>query len=490
MMNGDNRENEYLQNFKKMLNDMIFLLRTSFQAETVSMHWINSNREQLVLENYATNQKNVVFQDRVARKSHFLGKYEAIKSVTRLEVGAHIAPEELQHYTSAASVQYIYLIPFMYNSETVAITVVESSEKSQLTETDEAAISAYKNVLQKLLQTYLELSDLSEKQTQWSEYDEIAGNLTRTRSAFDLARLLLDDLQQFAGDSGGAVLLARGMNDWHSVLYSDNAAYPPPVGLAMQENSISAQALSDGNPVYASHFNSNPKRISTHEPLCKGASLAVPIMHQQRRQLLALVYNENPLIFTEAAKHKITNLCRIAGLKIEAMIPGLDVHDDIFSSPMTSYQQELFSGSLETIQCHLDKGNGAMQTWAGVVCVGNIADLRTKHRLEELIDLQKQVLLHLRPQKIGLSGMLGGHSDYIYTFVLQSTDEAAFARWSENLMETFQDDIRFSSGIREPVNLHMGVARLASGTDHEELMKKAKMAMNEAVKNKQFLVEV
>ncbi len=57
-------------------------------------------------------------------------------------------------------------------------------------------------------------------------------------------------------------------------------------------------------------------------------------------------------------------------------------------------------------------------------------------------------------------------------------------------METFQDDIRFSSGIREPVNLHMGVARLASGTDHEELMKKAKMAMNEAVKNKQFLVEV
>ncbi len=490
MTHTENREHQYLQNFKKMIRDMVLMLRTSLQAETASMHWINSNRDLLVLESYATNQKNVVFQDRVERKSHFLGKFHTIKSVMRLEVGNHLDNEELQHYTSTPPVQYIYLIPFKYNSETIAITCLETSEKSQLTEIDEAAIAAYEKVLNRLLQTYLELSDLTEKQSEWFDYDQIVRKLTRTRSAFELAHTLLRELQEIIGGKGGAILLARGMDDWHTVLYSEKSDYPPPLGLAVQEASVSYQALADGEPVFASHLNANPKRISTHEPLCNGVSLAVPVMHQQRRQLLALVYTENPLIFNEAVKHKINNLCRIAGLKIEALYPRMDVHEDIFATLTSSYNQELFSGSLKAVQQHFVEHKGVMKSWLGMICIGNIADLRTKHRLDDLVDLQKQVLSQLRPQEYGLSGILGEYSDYVYCFLLQSSDETAFAQWAGQISKVFEQPVRFAAGISEPVSLHMGSMLINGESDQETMMRQVKNAMNQAVKEQMFKREV
>lgn len=483
------REKEYLQNFKKMIRDMLFLLRTSLQADTVSMHWINERRDLLVLENYTTDQKNVVFNDRVERKSYYLGKYDSIKSVTRLEVGIHISTDELRHYTSTPSVRYIYLIPFKYNSQTVAVTSVESSGKSQLTESDEEAITAYEKAQHRLLQTYLELSDLSEKQSQWIDYEEVAQELAKIGAPLELAMELLEELQHFTGQNGGALLLARGMKDWHLVLYSEKANYPPPIGLSVQEGSISEQALTSGKSLFTTHFNANPKRISTQEPLCNGATLAVPIMHQQRRQMLVLVYNDNPLIFTEAVKHKINNLCRIAGLKVETMLPNLDVHEDIFATGLSSYKQDLFKGCLSTLLQHREDYNGTKQTWVGMVSIGNIADLRTKYRLDDLIELQQQVLLLLRPQHYGLTGILGEYSDYVYTFILQSADEAAFTHWSGAVMEKLRFPVDFSSGNKEEIMLNIGYSRVDRQTEADTVMQVVKKAMNEAVKNRMFKVE-
>lgn len=484
------REKENLQNFKKVIRDMLFLLRTSLQAETVSMHWINTSRDLLVLENYATNQKNVVFPDRVNRKEHYLGNYDSIKSVTRLETGVHIATEDLEHYSSPSSVQYIYLIPFIFNSETVAITSVETFEKSQLTELDEAGIAAFQKALSRLLQTYLEISDLVEKQTEWSDYEEIAGKLVKSRSPMELVVNVIEELQKFVGQNGGALLLARGMDDWHSVLYSEKAVYPPPVGLAVQEGSISYQALAGGEPLFSTHFNANPKRISGHEPLCNGASLAVPVMHNQRRQLLVLTYSENPLMFTEAIKHKINNLCRITGLKIEGMLPDLDVHENLFSTGMSSYTEELFSECLQRVQAHLNDQTQSMSTWVGMIAVGNIADLRTKYRLEDLTDLQMQILLKLKPQKFGYSGILGEYSDYVYTFILQSTDESAFTSWTQGIQDEFGEPVAFAEDASEPIALHIGYTLLQKGLDADGVMQKAKKAMNEAVKSQTFKIGV
>lgn len=469
---------------------MILLLRNSLQAETVSLHWINHRRDIFVLENYATDLNNVVYQDRVRRNEHFLGNFDSIKSITRLQRDVHFDGKQLEHYTSAAPVNFIYLVPLVYNTETVAVTSVETEAKSELTMVDEESITAYQKALGRLLHNYQELSELVHQQSEWTEYDEVVNRFSKLDQPFGLASELTEQLQKYTGNNGGVMLLARGLHSWNSVLYSASAKFPPPVGLTVQEGSVSDQALKTGEPVYHTHLNANPKRISFQEPLCNGATLAVPVMHRQRRQLLALVYSEDLLVFSEAIKHKITNLCRIAGLKLEALQPELDVEEDIFANRISCYTSDLFNGALRVIKKHQDNYDVPMKTWVGMFSISNISDLRTRYRLEDLIQLQKKVLSVVRPQKFGYSGIIGEYSDYVYSFILQSTDESAFNSWIQALQKEFEQPVSFSDDQRVAVRLRLGFTELQQGMEPDAAVQNSRRAMNEAVKQQKFHAEV
>ncbi len=489
---GDDREKDNLQNFKKVVRDMLKLLRTSLQVETVSMHWVNPHRDIFVLAGYSTMRKDVVYQDRVRRENHFLKNYNSIKSITRLEKNIHFKPRELEHYTSSPPINYIYLIPFVFNAETVAITTVESATKPELKVWDEQMVAAYQKVLTRMLQSYQEISELVEKQSEWVEYDHTIRDLTKAEDPLELAMMLVEKLQLFMGDGGGVVMLARGLDEWHSVLYSAGAKYPPPIGLAMEKGSIAAKALSDGEPFYSPHFNASPKRISTLEPLCNGASLAIPVMHRQRRQLLILAYSENPLLFSEAVKHKISNLCRVAGLKLEAMLPDLDVYENIFATGVSSYSRTLVSGILTQLTRHIRLQDPTMPTWIGMLTIGNINDLRTRYRLEELTSMQQQVMAKLRPQNFGIPGIIGAYSDYVYTFLLQSTDESALLAWTGSVKEAFRNPLPISEKDEIVLRINTGVVRLNGEMDTktDTIIQNIKKAMNDAVKQQKFIVEV
>lgn len=485
----DEKEKENLLNFRKLVRDALLLLRTSLDAETVSMHWVNARRDQFVLASYATSRRDVVFQDRVSRRGHFLHNYSAIKSIIRLEKNIHFKPAELTHYSGIAPISYIYLIPLVFNAETVAVTMVETTRKPELSSGDEKIMTAYQKLLGRMLQSYQDITDLLEKQTEWVDYDQIVRKLIKADEPLKLATLLVDQLQHFVGENGGVVLLARGLNAWHTVYNSRGARFPLPVGLELEEGSIAAKALSDGEAFFSPHFNANPKRISSAEPLCYGSSLAVPVMHRQRRQLLLLVYSENPFVFSDALKHKIGNLCLMAGLKLEAMLPDLDVYENLFATSISCYSKELFTMALERLAGGEGQRESAMASWTGMVTIGNINDLRTRYRLEELARLQQEVLKGIRPQEYGIPGIVGVYSDYIYTFLLQSTDESAFLHWTGRIREAFREPVALSLKSSEKVQLNTGVVRVNGSAQPEDLMRIVKKAMNEALKQQKFIVE-
>lgn len=486
---SENREKENLQNFKKVIRDMMLLLRNSLQAETVSLHWINHRRDIVVLENYTTNLKNVVYQDRVRRNEHFLGNFDTIKSITRLQRDVHFDGKQLDHYTSTVPVSYVYLIPLVYNADTLAITSVETGAKSELNMSDEESITAYQKALGRLLHNYQELNDLSHQQSEWTEYDDDVDRFSRLDQLFELASELTEQLQKHAGSNGGVMLLARGLKSWNSVLYSAASKFPPPVGLTVQEGTISDQALKSGEPVYYTHANANPKRISYQEPLCKGATLAVPVMHRQRRQLLALVYSEDFLVFTEAVTHKITNFCRVAGLKLETLLPHLGIEEDVFANKISCYTSDLYKGALNVIRKHQNNYDVPMKTWVGMFAISNISTLRTRYRPDDLVQLQKMVLSAARPQKFGYSGIISEYSDYVYSFILQSTDESAFDSWIQAVRKEFQHPVSFADDQKIEILLRTGLTELTRGMDPESAIQNSRKAMNEAVKQQKFLSE-
>ncbi|MBN2733212.1 MAG: GAF domain-containing protein, partial [Balneolaceae bacterium] len=169
---GQKRQEKALREFKEVLEDLVLMLREASGVETVCLYWINRARRQFVMETKATKLSQVVFQDRVGFADHFLDDYKNIRQPVTLHVGDDINPESIDHYyEDRLPIDYVNLLPFTNNEETVAITVLESKKEAFSTEQNEV-IHSYINALGNVLNTYLEISDLYENEGEWVEYEE------------------------------------------------------------------------------------------------------------------------------------------------------------------------------------------------------------------------------------------------------------------------------------------------------------------------------
>ena len=477
----EKREENAQRKFKQILHDLTVLLRHSTDVETVILYWVNKDRGIFVLESKTTRNKHTMFQDRLPFKDLYLNDFKDIKEPVQLEVGKHIGSEELTHYFQKSPIAYVNLLPFVNNGETIALTVMESQRSSFDVEQEEA-MASYINALGNLLETYLELNDLADNQNQWIEYEHKLKTMNDRFQGIDLLDFCINEMQQLVG-KGGVSLLCRGMNNWHTVLNSRKGINLPFIGQQVEENTIAWDALSRGEPVYSIHFNANPKRLSPREPLSRGASLAIPILMEDRRQAVILVNAENPLIFSEAVKHKMINYARVASLSLATQSKSSAGPEDFMANEYSAYKSELFE---KTIQAELERCRvfPNTKTWVGFITIANLPTLRTKLRLEELQSLQQVLIENLNPQNFGINGYLASHTDYVYAFIMQSAGEEPVNEWNQHIHREFKEPVRLSEGETQ-INIEflLGFLPLTSQIENSyQAIREAKAALSAAMK--------
>src|SRR5690625_8024747 len=97
------------------------------------------------------------------------------------------------------------------------------------------------------------------------------------------------------------------------------------------------------------HFNNIPKSITTSELRSEGAPLSVTMLINGRRQAIVLAYDKNPLVFTEAVEHKISNLVRVAGFRIRAAVRVSETSSGLFAAGYGRLDPELSQLTLVTL---------------------------------------------------------------------------------------------------------------------------------------------
>ncbi|HET6528625.1 MAG TPA: GAF domain-containing protein, partial [Balneolaceae bacterium] len=291
---GRKRQEKALREFKEVLEDLIFLLQSASEMETVYMYWVNRSRQQFVMETKSTVFDNVMFKDRIGFENHFLKDFKDITQPVAVEVGKDISASSLNHYYNETPVRYVTLLPFVNNGETVAITVLES-DNHIFTEDKSDVIYSYINALRNVLNTYLEISDLYGQQNEWTDYETCLSRLDVRCHRAKMIKILLNTIQEFLHE-GGVSFIAQGPNSWCNVMNSEKAQHAPAIGLSMTERSLAHEAAEKGEAEFAIHFNQNPKRLSPRELHSEGASMAIPLLMNDRRQGIVLVYDKNPLI--------------------------------------------------------------------------------------------------------------------------------------------------------------------------------------------------
>jgi hypothetical protein len=425
---AEKREEKALRNFKKVLNEILFMLMRSTRSETVSLQWVNNQRNQFVLENYCSALSNTTFQDRIDYKDSFLYPYRNITEIVTLEVGVDLQPKELTHYYKSIPVKYLYLIPFINNGVTVGITVLESNQLD-LSTIEIESIRSYITALSNLLYTFIELSELSKDETQWYHYDEM---LEQINSKFDHTQLInhiLAQLESFL-NRGGVTFLSRTAGGWRVLLNSAFSRSAPRLGTTLQENSMANEVLKTGMSQFSIHFNNNPHRISRHEPICSGATLAIPMVMQDRRQGVFIIYDENPLLFKESVKHKMTNLIRILGLKMVASKESYRVDADFLTHESGALSMPIIERIIDR-EITRSASFANMFTWVVMYTFDEINTIRTRYGVGVLKTLQKQIIRRTTVDHNEFSNVTGFHADYIYLGVVQSTRENGLNMWMD-----------------------------------------------------------
>lgn len=290
-------------------------------------------------------------------------------------------------------------------------------------------------------------------------------------------------IQSFLHD-GGVSFVAQGMESWCNVMNADQARYAPPIGMQMEERSMAHEAAEQGVPEFAIHFNNNPKRLSPRELHSEGATLAIPLIMKDRRQGVVLVYDKNPLIFKEATKHKLINLVRVAGLQILSNNPKLDVDKPAFTNDYNAFLPDLWEQMVDSEIVR--RANGALKyrSWFGLVTLSNLTELRTKLRMEQLDQMQRDLVAAFNPSQFGYPGILGYHSDYVYSFFIQSRDIDAVQHWTQSLKKKFSGSFELTNGIHIETGIKVGFVRLDDEyEDCYQVLSNAKSALSQAVKS-------
>jgi len=483
---GEKREEKVQKQFKQVLTEVVQLLRTSTDTETVYLYWVNKIRGQFVLETVATRVKNTVFQDRVSFGQHFLEPFLDLKEPVMIEVGKHISVEQLTHYFDSVPTRYLTILPFVNNEETVALTVLESKFNT-IREDEEEAIDAFNNALGNLLHTYMELADLSEYQAQSSDYQQQLDHLLSEKSAIFLIHEALALIQYYL-KYGGVSFLTRNLDAWSVVASSEKAFNALPLGMPMEEQTLANEAIYSGKPQFAIHFNGNPWRVNASEHLASGASFAIPLIVNDRRQGVFVCNDESPLVFNESTKHKLVNVVNMIALKLVSPRYGASIEKDLFTVVHGLLDPDFWRSTLIT-ELRRATLYPKIKTYFGFVTISQLHEIRAKHRLDSLQQLQYDIVRLANPSNVGLSGLLGQFSDYVYAFVIQGSDEQAVGKWVKSVNKVLQKPVLFKDGSNRVIRLHYGYTLIKDdSTSDDQLISEAKTALSHALKNPDVLV--
>lgn len=477
-----NREEKALREFKQIMRDLMKLLARSVKVPVAYLYWVNRYRRQFVLETSTTTLSNVTFRDRIDFDRYFLDDYKNIAGILQLETGRNIREEELSHYYDGNPARHITIIPFQNNGQTVALSVLEGKELLSIRNFEEE-ITAYRNAHLKVLNTYLELTELYQDQRIWSRYEKDLEQLNPSQDNVKILFQMAENIQKWLPD-GSVTVAMKGMATWITAFQSEKSANPGELGVMVEEKTVAYESLQRGEPVFTMHFNQNPKRFSSSEMKTDGATLAMPLMIHDRRHAAVVATDQNPIHFNEGVSHQLRNLVRIASLSIRGNMREEELTgNDLFTTEYGSFIPELMKENLKGIlKQDSTAGTGC---WFGLITIDNLSSLRTRYTIAELKELQSLLVRALNPSRLGYSGLIGFHSDYIFSYLFTHGSEEGHRDWLETCFRDVRSKVVLKNEKRIEVDLKAGFLK-AEKADAEWIIDGAKKALNSAMSNREL----
>lgn len=476
---GNDREEAILQQFRSLISDLIRILRHALNARTVTLYWVNRQRQLFVPESFSTERTDVVFKDRIPMGTCFLDPYQSLEQPLWLEISKEIDPSALTHYYASLYKPdgFIYIQPFKSNQETVALTVVET-QTNTWSASDSEALSAFLSSIDHLLQTYLELSHLIEAEKEWPEYDQWLKTLSKKKDPLALLTEILEWLPTML--PGSQLTLLIPLDGALKVVYStSNHA----MGTTAEPSSMVHQAAQSDQEVFSLHLQGLPSQVQATESKAQGVSMAVPLRVHDATAGVLLIHHPDSLAFTGRIRHKLTHTMRVAGYRLEAL--SRSSKTELFTAPNGTLKSELAEWMLEHHLHSTQRTSTPSTCWVGYAGLRNLATLRTGLTTEGLKMMHRSVIRLLTQSTSVHPPLMFYHADHIYGFIFSGMQEQDLHRWGKAVQALMQEGLTIFDTTLNPELAITAVKVEGRYEDVYPLLEKARKSLNVQLRDSQ-----
>lgn len=211
--------------------------------------------------------------------------------------------------------------------------------------------------------------------------------------------------------------------------------------------------------------------------------MVIPLLMSDRRQAVFVINDENPLVFKESVKHKMTNMIRVLGLKMSAGQQVQRLDQDLFCNDLGVLQSNMLERMI-----HREIQRSALfpeiHTWVCMYTFDEVNSIRTRFGLDVLKQLQRQIVKRSSEEVGHANSVTTFHADYIYVALVQSDSEKGLENWKKHLnldhpYPCGKDYIKLSFRTAE-----VKVERAYS--DAHELLQRVKRAFSEETRKAQM----
>jgi transposase len=104
--------------------------------------------------------------------------------------------------------------------------------------------------------------------------------------------------------------------------------------------------------------------------------------------------------------------------------------------------------------------------------------------MEQLDQLQHDIISAFNPNRFGIPGILGYHSDYVYSFFIQNKDTNTVQTWTRSIKKKLSDAFELTNGMHVKTGIKVGFVNVDSEyKDSYQVLSNAKSALSQALKS-------
>ncbi len=484
--------------FVTLLGELLDILRDELNASSAMFFWINSKKQQLVLESAALDDRAFQF---LATSKRFPIELDAVSRIVtkrRPELHSTISPQAeldlIPYYRDAIGTASFAGMPVLFGESLVAVLTVDSTTPDHFNAETLRILTNHSKLISGLIRSYIEKYDLLaaartlDAARKLHEMVSPDGSLRALRDQRRNPEYVLRALTEAAGEIIDWDWLAAASFDdarrlWNiSSLQSKRAgSYVPPMTPVSMEESLVGKCLSSGRSIRIDALSPQNVRFNVEEDshTATGHSfLVIPIRTTTKNYGALAIEHSERARFTDADVETLEHLARSAAAALEIIVLGDMVGERALTDLLTGVLNK--RGLLDRTGQELARAMQFDEPLTFVMFeIDGASEFRSRFSQE---DSDTIVLAITRLLRFGVRpfDVVARTDEHTFAVLLMKrTDEEGYL-WSEKMRKMIVSEVIAIGKRSYSVTVSIGVSGARRDGSVEELIEGAEMALERA----------